>query len=130
MHLNADNRLQIAVCDLPFAISKILEAGKGIIEILAAEVIAELFQAGANSAAAAELAQGDPVVGEPDGAGINDFIGEPVFEHAVLMDARFMGKGIGTHNGLVGLHHHAGEIGDQTRGLGDFFRANSREWRW
>ena len=56
LHLNADNRFQIAICNLSFAIGKILEAGKGIIEILKAEVIAELFQASPNSAAATELA--------------------------------------------------------------------------
>ena len=43
------------------------------------------------------------------------------------MDAGFMGESIGTDDRLVGLHHHAGEIGHQTGGLGDLFGAHRRE---
>ena len=39
-----------------------------------------------------------------------------------------MGESIGAHNGLVGLDHHAGEVGHQTRRLGDFFRAHTGQW--
>ena len=38
-----------------------------------------------------------------------------------------MGKGIGTNDGLVGLNHHAREVGHQSRGLGEFLGANRRE---
>ncbi|CAI8394777.1 MAG: Uncharacterised protein [Synechococcus sp. MIT S9220] len=114
MHLNADNRLQIAVCDLPFAISKILEAGKGIIEILTAEVVAQLFQTRSNRTATTELAKGNAVVTEPHSAGVDNFVSEPVLENTVLVDPRFMGKSVRAHDRLVGLHHHAGEIGNQT----------------
>mmetsp|Transcript_43469 Transcript_43469/g.102266 ORF Transcript_43469/g.102266 Transcript_43469/m.102266 type:complete len:256 (+) Transcript_43469:851-1618(+) len=130
LHLNTDDRFEIAVRNFPLAISKILEASKGIIKVLTAEVIAELFEPSPNSASAAELAQRDPIVGEPNGARINDFVGEPVFQHSVLMDARFMRERIGTHNRLIGLHHHAGEIGDQARGLRDFLRTDCSERGW
>ena len=46
----------------------------------------------------------------------HDFIGHGILEYAVLMDARFMGKGVRTHNGFVGLYHNAGDHGDQTTG--------------
>ena len=44
-----------------------------------------------------------------------------MLEHAILMDAGLMSKGIGTHDGLVRLHGKAGDSGDQTRGAEDVF---------
>ena len=113
LHLFADDRLKITVGDLALAISEFLEAGKGLIEILTSEVVAQLLQSSANGTAAAQLAEGDAVVGQAHRLGVDDFVGEPILENAVLVDAGFMGEGIGTNDGLVGLHHHAGEIGDQ-----------------
>ena len=42
-----------------------------------------------------------------------------MLQHAVLMDAGLMGKGIGADDGLVGLHRKAGDRGDEPRRLGD-----------
>ena len=36
-----------------------------------------------------------------------------MFQHPILMDARFMGKGVCAHNGLIGLHHKSGDAGHQ-----------------
>ena len=43
------------------------------------------------------------------------------------MDAGFVGEGVGTDDRLVGLHHHSGEIGDQTRRLGDLLGSHGSE---
>lgn len=40
---------------------------------------------------------------EADGLRGHNLVRLPVFEHAVLVDAALMGKGVGSHNGLVGL---------------------------
>mmetsp|Transcript_3102 Transcript_3102/g.5009 ORF Transcript_3102/g.5009 Transcript_3102/m.5009 type:complete len:323 (-) Transcript_3102:442-1410(-) len=54
------------------------------------------------------LAQNDAIVAvQANGAGINNLICQLVLEHAVLVDARLVCKRVGTHNGLVGLNHHA-----------------------
>ncbi len=42
-----------------------------------------------------------------------------MLQHAVLMDAGFMGEGIGADDGLVRLHGEAGDGGDEARGFGD-----------
>ena len=38
---------------------------------------------------------------------IHDLIGALIFQHPILMDAGFMGKGIGADNRFVGLDHNA-----------------------
>ncbi len=45
---------------------------------------------------------------QSDRRGIHDLVGALVFQHAILVDARFMGKGVRPYDGLVGLNHHAG----------------------
>ena len=127
LHLLAHDRLEIAVADFPLAIRELLEAGEGIVEILTLERVAQLLEPGPEGAAAAQLAKGDAVVGQTDRAGINDFVGEAVFEHAVLVDATLVSKGVGAHDRLIGLHRHAGEIAHQPRGLGDLLGAHARE---
>src|SRR5690606_20274833 len=51
--------------------------------------------------------------------GRHDFVGLGVFEHTVLMDARFVGKRIGADDGLVYLHACAGDVLHQFAGADD-----------
>ena len=44
------------------------------------------------------------------------------------MDPRFMGKSVGAHDRLVGLHHHAREVGNQAGGFGDLLSTHRRQW--
>ncbi len=62
------------------------------------------------------FADNHTVAGKPYDIRTHDFIGHGVFENAVLMDTRFMGKGVGPDNGFIGLHHNAGNHGNQTAG--------------
>lgn len=48
---------------------------------------------------------------------IDDLVGVTLLQHAVLVDARGMGEGVGAHDGLVGLHVHAGDGADQAARL-------------
>ena len=113
LHLLTHDRFEVTVCDLSLAVSQVFKAGKSLIKVFAAEVVTQLFQAGTHSATAAELAEGDAVIAEAHRLGIHNFVGEPVLQHPVLMNPRLMGKGIRPNNGLVRLHHHAGEVGHQ-----------------
>jgi hypothetical protein len=56
---------------------------------------------------------------QPDGGGVHDLVGAFVLQHAVLVDARLVGKGIGPDDGLVGLDHHAGVAADHVAGAVD-----------
>ena len=104
------DRFEIPIRDFSLSVSQILETGKGLIQVIATEVVAEFFKPCTHRATATELAQRDPVVAEAHRLGIHDFISEAVFEDTVLMNPRLVGKRIRSHNRLVGLHHHAGEI--------------------
>ena len=42
-----------------------------------------------------------------------------MLQHAVLVDAGFMGEGVRADDGLVRLHRETGDGGDQARGAGD-----------
>ena len=44
---------------------------------------------------------------------VHDFVALPVFQHAVLVNARRVGKGVAPHNGLVGLDGHVHEVRHQ-----------------
>ena len=68
---------------------------------------------GPEGIAAGELAERQPVGIPAHIFGTHDFVGLAVLEHAVLMDAGLVGKGIGADDGLVRLHRIAGDAGHQ-----------------
>jgi hypothetical protein len=87
------------------------------LQFFIAQVIAQLFQMGVRRAWRPEcLPRTSLVAAQADGFGLHDFIGHGVFQHAVLVNAGFVGKGIGAHDGFVGLHHDAGDHADQAAG--------------
>ena len=53
---------------------------------------------------------------QSDGLRFHDLIGHGVFQHAILVNARFVGKGVGPHDGFVGLDHDAGNHAHQAAG--------------
>ena len=48
--------------------------------------------------------------------GPHDFVGARFFEHAVLMDARFVREGVAADDGFVALHLNAGHVRDEAAG--------------
>ena len=59
---------------------------------------------------AAVLAQHQLGLLQADVLGAHDFVGLAMLEHAVLMDAGFVGEGVLADDGLVALHLHAGDV--------------------
>ena len=57
--------------------------------------------------------------------GTHDLVGLCIFEHAILMDARFVSEGVSTNDGLVGLHDHAGTAGNQAARSGQLGRIDT-----
>lgn len=57
---------------------------------------------------------------------IDDFVGLHILQHTVLMDARRMGEGIASHDGLVRLHGHVHQRTDHATGGGYFLRVDIR----
>jgi len=84
------------------------------------------LQALLEGVAPAELAQHDFVGAPAHVFGAHDFIGVARFEHAVLVDARGVRKGIGTHHRLVGLHHKTGGLAHHAAGCHDVFGVDAQ----
>ena len=59
------------------------------------------------------LAQHQRTVRYADALGPHYLVGGLLLQEAVLVDARFVGKGVITDNGLVGLHLHPGNAAYQ-----------------
>ena len=59
------------------------------------------------------LAQHQTGLRNPNHFGPHDLIGLIVLEHTVLMDTGFVRKGVGPHNGFIGLDGNAGIVTDQ-----------------
>ena len=76
------------------------------------------------SIAAAELAQHDLVGGPTHVLGAHDFIGITRLEHAILVNARGVGKGVGPDHRLVGLHHKTRGLADHAAGRHDVAGVN------
>ncbi len=111
-----DQRLQVFVEDFMLLVRQLLEAGKGSVQLVAFQCDAQLLQARTERGATGVLAH-DHLVGVPaHRLGGHDLVGLAMLEHAVLVDTRLVGEGIGADDGLVRLHRKAGDARDQARG--------------
>ena len=87
-----------------------MHAARGDADAHAAEV-------GGESGASAVLAEDEAVGGRhADVFGAHDGVGGGVLEDAVLVDAGFVGEGVGADDGLVALDGDAGELADEAAG--------------
>ena len=66
------------------------------------------------------LAEHDLALAGTDGLRIHDLVGGPFPEHAVLVDARFVGEGVAPDHSLVELHRVARESAHHSAGAGQF----------
>jgi hypothetical protein len=112
--------LQVLVEDLVLLVGQRLETGEGAVELLLGlDDHPELLQARAEGVAAGVLAH-HQLVGRPAHVfGPHDLVGFAVLEHAILVDARLVGEGIGTDDGLVRLHRKTGDARHQLGGRHD-----------
>src|SRR3546814_13984591 len=79
----------------------LLEGGEGPIQRLALQREAQALCPRHERVSARMLAEHDAVGREPDILGLHDLVGLAVLEDAVLVNARFMGEGIGADDRLV-----------------------------
>ncbi len=116
----ANQGLQVFVENFLLAIGQFLEALEGGIEgVFGVEFDVQGREALAQGVAPGQFAQGQ-FVGVPAHVfSAHDFVGFTVLQHAVLMDAGFVRKGVCANDGLVGLHRVAGHAGHQFGGRHD-----------
>jgi len=97
-----------------FLIRQILEAAEGVIQLLfRTELNTQLLQPGTKGTAPRMLAHHHAILGPAHILGPHDLVGLTTLEHAILMDAGFMGKGVSPHHRLVWLYRKAGNVGNQ-----------------
>ena len=99
-----DQRFDVLVVDLLLLVGQRLEAHEGIFELVAGELIAQLFQLVHESVAAGVLAHDQRGLFHADVFRRHDLVGLRILEHAVLMDAALMRERIPSDDRLVVLH--------------------------
>ena len=85
---------QVVVVDLLLPVGQCEELVVGGVQFFRREVVAQQFEPVHQCRAAAAGRQGDDRLVEPDVLRVDDLVGLPVFEHAVLVDARRVGEGV------------------------------------
>ena len=97
----------VLVEDVALAVGQLLEAGEcGVDLAFALHLHTQVLQPLLKSVAARDFAQHDLVGAPAHVFGTHDLVGVAGLEHAVLVDAAGVGKSVGAHHGLVGLHHN------------------------
>ncbi len=81
-----------------------------LIQFAPLEVITKLLAAQTESVTPGVLSQHQLRIWHPNRLWCHDFIRQPVLEHAVLMNASFMGKRIPPNDRLVRLHRNARDL--------------------
>src|SRR5215203_2260897 len=111
--------LQVGGCHGLLVVRYLLETREGPLEHIALHVVAELFQGVLEGVAARVLAEEDVRSFQADVFLGHDLEGAPVLEHAILVDARLVQKGVAPHDGLVRGDLVARDVGDHAARVGE-----------
>ena len=109
-------RIQVAVEHFLLLVGQSLEAGKHLVELGLARLMAEIGQALAQRVAAGMLAEHELGAREADVLGPHDLVGLAMLEHAVLVDAGLVRERVVADDGLVARDGRADDVGEQARG--------------
>src|SRR5215204_2176567 len=113
------DRLQVCCCYGLLVVCDFLETREGPFEHIALHVVAELFEGILESVAARVFAEKDVRPFQADVFFRHDLERPPVLEHAVLVDARLVQKGVAPHDGLVRGNIVARYVGDHPARVGE-----------
>ena len=123
----ADEGKNVLVKNFALAVCKILELDEGIVDVgLAFHCNTEFLKALLEGVSPTQLAQHDLVGGPAHVFGAHDFVGVACLQHAILVNARRVGKRVGAHDGFVGLHHKTGRLAHQATGRQYLMRVNAK----
>ena len=86
------------------------------LQIVRAQGIPQILESFLKGVTPGMLPQDQKVLIQADVLGSHDLIGGAFLQDPVLVNPGFMGKGVGTHDGLVGRHHQTGDPADQPAG--------------
>src|SRR3954467_12723110 len=92
------------------------EPGVQVVELRLAEGDSQLLAARPQRVATAVLSEDQPALGDSDRLGIDDLVGGPLLEEAVLVDAGLVREGVAADDRLVRLNRDADDLGQQLAG--------------
>ncbi len=101
LDVSTDERDEVVVIDKFFSISDLFAARTDGIEFGGTEGVAQMLQAGSDGGTAAVFGQREFGFAPAHDLRVDDFIGFPFFENAVLMNPRAMGKGVETDDRFI-----------------------------
>ena len=104
---------QIGVGDGLLFIRQALKPLKGFFKIGVAEGVAQLSQARPEGVPAGVFSQHQTAAVGADIFGTHDLVGQVILQHAILVDAGFVGKSIRANDGFIRLDDNAGVVADQ-----------------
>ena len=114
---------EIFVVNLLLLVSQLGKEEVSPLQFFLIQLVPQLFVLLAQGMPPTVLAHHQRAADDSHGLGSHDFVGERMFQHAVLMDPCFVSEGILSHHCLVGLNKGPGEVGYQPAGtvnlLGD-----------
>src|SRR5215211_1115185 len=113
------DRLEVRCGHGLLVVCYLLEAREGPPQHIALDVVAELLEGVLECVAARMLAEEDVRSFEADVFLGHDLEGPPVLEHAVLVDARLVQKGVAPDDGLVRRNLVARDVGDHAARVGE-----------
>ena len=110
-----DERADVVVVDGFLFVGERLDAFGDGFDFVVAELVAHCFQFLPDRVVAHVFAPRE-FAGATDFFGAHDFVGGPVLDHAVLVNAGLVGERVVADDGFVALHHHAGQVRDEPAG--------------
>ena len=112
-HLLLDNGQEIVVEDLFLLVAELLKSLERLRQILLAEIYPEVLEPFLQCVASRVLAQDKTALRHTHRFRRHDLVGQGVRKHPVLVDSRFVRKGIRSNNRLIRLDRNAGDFGEK-----------------
>src|SRR5450631_3438791 len=116
----------LVVGDPLLAIGQRGEAGVQLVELGLVEREAQSLAARAERVAAAVLTEHQAALGNAHALRLDDLVGGPLLEEAVLMDAGLVREGVGADDRLVRLDAYADDLGEQLARRKELLRLDAR----
>ena len=110
MDLGFGKCLDVGIVNQFLLVCQDLEVFKDLLHLFVREIIPQILNSLPQGMPAAVLAQNEFGAQHSHILGVHDLIGGAFLEHAVLVNARFVSKGVLADNRLVALHLHASHV--------------------
>src|SRR5260370_30096122 len=101
---------QVALANILLLVAERCNAAVSLRKFRIARLVSKIPQAQAQSVAPGVLAEDQQTSRNANGLRGNNFVRQWILDNAVLMDARFMGKGVRAHHGFVRRNGGAGNF--------------------